>query len=137
MTHFLQRAESVPSPTRRQMLKLAPALALAPAMAATTAEAAAPDPLDLAVLYAASRFDEASEAFYVPGRARIHWPSATIMRACIGALCVLPARSEPAIEAKRRIVNWRVMRGWMPMSLCAEDRAALLASIARDEGRAG
>ncbi len=136
MTHSLQRAESVPSPTRRQMLKLAPALALAPAMAATPAEAAAPDPLDLAVLYAASRFDQAALAFLSSANEKEALPAFQSMRACVGALSILPARSAAAIAAKRRVAGWRVKRGEMAMSLCAEDRAALLASIDRDEGRA-
>lgn len=136
MTQSHQRAESVPSPTRRQMLRLAPALALAPAMAATPFAAETSDPLDLAVLYAAQRFDAAAEAFHVSGTARVHWPALSAMRACVGALSILPARSPAAIAAKRRVAGWRILRGGMPMSLCAEDRAAILASIERDEGRA-
>lgn len=102
MTHSLQRAESVPSPARRQMITLAPALAFSAALA-PPAVAGTPDPLDMAVLYAASRFDEAALAFLSSANEKEALLAFQSMRACVGALSFLPARSAAAIAAKRRV----------------------------------
>lgn len=124
--------KSVSTPTRRQMLALAPALAAT--IAPFSVKAAAVPLLDVAVRFAADRFSEAEHAFIAAQNEADALPPFEAMRACVGALSILPASSPEAIAAKRRVAGWHHTRGNWTLTLCDADKTAILDSIKRDEG---